>query len=123
MRFRGSSNSRRILKPITSAPKRIRISLIPTAKFLGGDAGLASGSMGCLQEKLQCGHEAGISRISSGETVNRDLHLWHSKEMARISSKPTTIFRSNVTLPKCSTARADYDAAALRSRMPREPRS
>jgi hypothetical protein len=54
--------------------------------------------MGCLQEKLQCGHEAGISRISSGETVRRDLHLWHSNETARISSRPTIIFRSNVTL-------------------------
>jgi len=88
---------------MTSAPKRIRISLIPTAKFLGGDVGTASGSIGCLQEKLQCGHAAGISRRSSGETVSRDLHLWHSNEIARISSNPTTIFRSNVTLPKCTT--------------------
>lgn len=74
--FRGSSNSRRILKPITSAPKRILISRIPTAKFLGGDAtGPLLGSSGSLQEKLQCGHAFGMSRISSGETVSRDLHL------------------------------------------------
>ena len=33
------------------------------------------GNTGSLQEKLQCGHEARISRISSGETVSRDLHL------------------------------------------------
>ncbi len=74
------------------------------AKFFGGDAiALALGSSGSLQEKLQCGHAEGMSRISSGETVSRDLHLWHSKEIARIASRPTTIFRSKVTSRKCIT--------------------
>jgi hypothetical protein len=71
----GSSNSSSILNPITSAPKRILSSLMPKAKFFGGDpADTACGSSGSLQGKLQCGQAAGISRISSGETVSRDLH-------------------------------------------------
>jgi hypothetical protein len=113
---RGSSNSKRILKPMTSAPKRILSSLIPKAKFFGGDAtGPTLESSGNLQEKLQCGHAAGISRMSSGETVSRDLHWWHSNEIARISSRPTTIFRSNVTLPKCITAEQSERSDARRS--------
>jgi len=48
--------------------------------------------------KLTVRAGGGISRISSGNTVKRDLHLWHSNVIARISSNPTTIFRSKVTL-------------------------
>ncbi|MGA7840926.1 MAG: hypothetical protein WCA34_08405 [Candidatus Acidiferrales bacterium] len=97
----GSSNSNKILNPITSAPNRIFSSRIPNAKVFGGDpTDAAEVSSGSLHEKLQCGQAAGISRISSGDTVSRDLHLWHSNVIARISSNPTTILRSNVTLPE-----------------------
>jgi len=100
----GSSNSSRILNPITSAPNRIFSSRMPNAKAFGNEPlGTAEGSSGNLHEKLQCGHAMGISRISSGETVSRDLHLWHSNVIARISSNPTTILRSNVTLRQCTT--------------------
>jgi hypothetical protein len=86
---------------MTSAPNRIFSSRIPNAKAFGNEPlGTAEGSSGSLHEKLQCGQAMGISRISSGETVNRDLHLWHSNVIARISSSPTTILRSNVTLPE-----------------------
>ena len=103
----GSSNSNKILNPITSAPNRIFSSRIPNAKVFGGDpTDAAEVSSGSLHEKLQCGQAAGISRISSGDTVSRDLHLWHSNVIARISSNPTTILRSNVTLPEVYHARA-----------------
>src|SRR5271169_5370574 len=86
---------------MTSAPNRIFNSRMPNAKAFGNEPlGAAEGSSGNLHEKLQCGQAAGISRISSGETVSRDLHLWHSNVIARISSKPTTILRSKVMLPE-----------------------
>ena len=128
---RGSSNSSSILNPITSAPNRIFNSRIPNAKAFGNEPlGTADGSSGNLHEKLQCGQAMGISRISSGETVSRDLHLWHSNVIARISSSPTTILRSKVTLPEVYHAnpqppprerqspdwRSDYHRATARFR-------
>lgn len=86
---------------MTSAPNRIFSSRIPNANAFGNEPlGTAEGSSGNLHEKLQCGQAMGISRISSGDTVSRDLHLWHSNVIARISSNPTTILRSKVTLPE-----------------------
>jgi hypothetical protein len=99
---------------MTSAPKRIFNSRMPNAKAFGNEpVGSAEGSSGNLQEKLQCGQAIGISRISSGDTVSRDLHLWHSKVIARISSSPTTILRSKVTLPAVYHAKARRPAIPL----------
>ena len=100
---------------MTSAPNRIFSSRIPNANAFGNEPlGTAEGSSGSLHEKLQCGQAMGISRISSGDTVSRDLHLWHSNVIARISSKPTTILRSKVTLPGVYHAKAPQHAKLAR---------
>jgi hypothetical protein len=53
------------------------------------------------------------------------LHLWHSNVIARISSKPTTILRSKVMLPECTTpkrCRAPSRLARRRSLCERQSR-
>src|SRR5580658_334849 len=104
---------------MTSAPNRIFSSRIPNANAFGNEPlGTAEGSSGSLHEKLQCGQATGISRISSGDTVSRDLHLWHSNVIARISSKPTTILRSKVTLPGVYHAKPSPPTIPLRTPIP-----
>src|SRR5580692_3128701 len=85
---------------MTSAPNRIFSSRIPNANAFGNEPpGTAKGSSGSLHEKLQCGQAMGISRISSGETVSRDLHF----------------LRSNVTFPEVYHAKPSPPTTLLRA--------
>src|SRR5208337_106645 len=113
----GSLNSRRILNPAASPASRIEALIISTdfAKFQSGKTFLfiypeISDS---YHFRSHWGHFSGILPSWSGDKLILKWHFSprHSKEIASISSRPTTIFVSMVTgvlLFYCSASKEQF---------------